>query len=205
MRRPHARPSGSRPARQLPEPVRALWAGRRGLVLAIPAVVLVAWLSGLVLRAAVLVTLALFTGALVLLSVKVPEGRAGFPTRRDDPDGTRSDLAEISWSFDGQGGRVSEAAVRRLRSIAAGRFQRLGLNWDQADDRRRAQALVGSRAWATLTHPGGLMPKVREIEHCVAVLERLPDAAVPPTPALPTPATASTVTSPPPTQTGTQP
>src|SRR5665647_2063162 len=86
----------------------------------------------------------------------------------------------------GRGSRVSEAAVRRLRSDATRRLAQRGLvvpggvssstatSPDVPDEvRERARAALGDRAWRILTAPGGWMPSLADIGHCVDVVERL--------------------------------
>ncbi|MCL3861650.1 hypothetical protein [Actinotalea sp. K2] len=100
-------------------------------------------------------------------------------------DGVRRDVAALTWTFVGRDGRVSEAAVRRLRLVAARRLARHGVHLetgragaqlrpDQMDPQQVAAAreLLGERAWRTLMPTGGL-PSLREITHCVEILEML--------------------------------
>src|SRR5665648_881084 len=47
--------------------------------------------------------------------------------RREETAGTRREVAALTWSFIGRDGRVSEAAVRRLRSDATRRLAQRGL------------------------------------------------------------------------------
>lgn len=114
------------------------------------------------------------------------------PDRRDDRAGTRSELSVLTWAFIGRDGRVTEAAVRRLRELAAHRLARAGMpvaaglgprragatepssDAAQADEaRERAREVLGERAWRTLTAPGGYLPSLADVAHCVDVIERL--------------------------------
>lgn len=103
----------------------------------------------------------------------------------EETDGTRRDVAALTWTFLGRDGRVTEAAVRRLREVAARRLARHGVRlvgvtgragsaWapDPVQD-ARARELLGDRAWATLAAHGGVMPSVGDIAHCVDVLDGL--------------------------------
>lgn len=105
-------------------------------------------------------------------------------------DGTRLEVATLTWSFIGRDGRVAEASVRRLRGVAARRLATVGvlLPPDRAfrsdhltDDEhyRRARELLGERAWRTLTTRGGWMPSLRDVSHCVDALERLRPTTTP--------------------------
>lgn len=106
--------------------------------------------------------------------------------RPEETSGTRREVAALTWSFIGRDGRVSEAAVRRLRSDATRRLAQRGLvvpggissstatSPDVPDEvRERARAALGDRAWRILTAPGGWMPSLADIGHCVDVVERL--------------------------------
>lgn len=106
--------------------------------------------------------------------------------RPEETAGTRREVAALTWSFIGRDGRVSEAAVRRLRSDATRRLAQRGLvvpggitastatSPDVPDEvRERARAELGGRAWKILTARGGWMPSLADIGHCVDVVERL--------------------------------
>ena len=103
--------------------------------------------------------------------------------RYEAVDGTRREIATLTWAFVGREGKVSEAAVRQLRAVARRRFARHGLALDetlQGDPTHaaRAQELVGERAWRVLSAPGGWMPTQNEVAHCVRALEQIhPDPA----------------------------
>src|SRR5690606_952440 len=97
-------------------------------------------------------------------------------------DGTRLEVATLTWSLVGRDGRVAEASVRRLRAVAARRLANVGvlLPPDHAfrpdhvtDDEhyRRAREILGERAWQTLTTRGGWLPSLRDVAACVDVLE----------------------------------
>lgn len=106
--------------------------------------------------------------------------------RPEETAGTRREVAALTWSFIGRDGRVSEAAVRRLRSDATRRLAQRGLvvpggitsstatSPDVPDEvRERARAALGDRAWQILTAPGGWMPSLADLGQCVDVVERL--------------------------------
>lgn len=101
---------------------------------------------------------------------------------RAPEDGTRRDVSALSWSFVGRDGRVSEAAVRHLQDVTTRRLARHAVvlpgglrdpGRAAPDDVHRARTLLGDRAWRTLAGPTGTLPSVRDITHCVEVLERL--------------------------------
>src|SRR5690606_38006179 len=92
----------------------------------------------------------------------------------EETDGTRRDVAALTWTFLGRDGRVTEAAVRRLREVTGRRLARHGVRLVSVVDRAgaawshdpeqdaRARALLGDRAWATLSATGGVMPSMND-------------------------------------------
>ena len=116
------------------------------------------------------------------------------PERAEETHGARRDVSALTWSFLGRDGQVTETAVRRLRKDATQRLARRGVvvpgglssatpTRASEEVRERARDLLGERTWATLTAPGGLMPSLGEIAHCVDVIERLAtNRPVPPAP-----------------------
>lgn len=145
--------------------------------------VVVTGILGLRLLDAVLVGLVAFVLAAAATSITDPAEHAWPAAGSEEPDGARGEVYALTWSFFGRDGRVSEVAVRRLRADANRRLARLrvilpgGLtaatprNPDPAVE--RARELLGERAWATLTAPGGLMPSILDVAHCVDVIENL--------------------------------
>jgi hypothetical protein len=128
--------------------------------------------------------------AVVLLGVVVPLLDAGrdaeWPAAPVRPrDGRRLDVAVLTWSLAGRDGRVSEAALRRVREIAVRRLARVGLPLsagltgpaDQRGEAERAAAAeaLGPRAWAALTAPSGSLPSIADIAACVRALENVVD------------------------------
>lgn len=161
-------------------------------------------IAGVVLVLGALTTLSLFDAVLVavvayLLTLAgtvtaVARPDPWRPAAREETDGTRTEVSALTWTFFGRSDRVSEAAVRRLRVDATRRLARNGVvvpgglgprTPHEADPEvcEQARALLGDRTWATLTAPGGLMPSILDIAHCVDVIERLaptPSHPVPP-------------------------
>lgn len=84
-------------------------------------------------------------------------------------DGTRREMTRLTWTLIGRDGRVTEAAVRRLRADATRRLTGHGT----ALGEERARELLGPRVHATLTAHGGLMPSLRELADCLDAVEAL--------------------------------
>ena len=148
----------------------------------------VALILGLRLLDGVLVGLVAFVLAASASAINAPAEHAWPPAGAEEPDGARGEVYALTWSFVGRDGRVAEVAVRRLRADATRRLARQrviipgGLNAattrSLADPAvERARALLGERAWAILTAPGGLMPSILDVAHCVDVIENLGEAA----------------------------
>jgi hypothetical protein len=122
----------------------------------------------------------------------------GWPAERQvEASGARREISALTWTFIGLDGRVTEAAVRRLRADATRRLAQrgivipggLGATTATSPDideevRARARDALGERAWAILVRPGGTMPSLVDVAHCVDVVERLA-ADQPETPAPP--------------------
>ncbi|RZS91496.1 hypothetical protein EV189_0738 [Motilibacter rhizosphaerae] len=155
---------------------------RAGLLLAGGAAVLLA--AGLVahLQAPYAVALALVPPA--LLAALLLQRSAGARTAPLPPPevqerlGGRRELDRFAWSLSGVHGRVSEEALRLLRPVARERLRRAGVDVSFEDAAPgpaadAARALLGERAWATLTSPGGVLPRPSDVEHTIEVLEEL--------------------------------
>lgn len=171
-------------SRPQPGPLRrAVWAARPFVV---PAVV-GAGVGGVSLLLVptvtdgVLVGLAVFALALLARTWDRGESHAWLDAPALTRDGVRRNVTSLTWYLAGRDGRVSEAAVRRLRQDAHRRLARRGvhlpLGLAHADHlppavRDEARALLGP-AWDVLTERGAEMPTVRQVEQCVTVLERL--------------------------------
>ncbi|MCV2392913.1 hypothetical protein OEB99_01205 [Actinotalea sp. M2MS4P-6] len=106
----------------------------------------------------------------------------GWPRPRPhERHGARAEVAALTWSLAGRDGRVSEPAVRRLRTVAERRLARAGLPLSAgfvgpadargAAERAAARAALGDRAWDALTMPGGRLPPAADVAACVRALE----------------------------------
>ncbi len=157
-----------------------------------------AMLLGLRLADALLVALVTGVVLFVVVAMRAVEEDAWPAEPREDTAGTRPDVTHLTWTFIGLDGRVSEAAVRRLRIDASRRLAQNGIaipggvraGTDIAPGvedelRERARVALGDRAWRILTAPGGVMPSLGEIAHVIDVVESLaPGPPVPPVPTM---------------------
>lgn len=109
--------------------------------------------------------------ALVLAHVREGESTTWPEARWQETDGSRLEVAALSWSLLGRGGRVTEGALRRLRAVARGRLARNGLDLDDPAHHETIAALLGPAAWEVLTTTAD-MPSRRQYEQCVRALER---------------------------------
>lgn len=132
--------------------------------------------------------LALVVGV-VSVAVGAGEDHLWPDSELEETDGTRREISALTWSFIGREGRVAEPAVRRLRVVAARRLARRGVVLPRGlirrgvgrnpspaeldDDQRTARELLGERAWTILTAPGGRLPSLADVTHCVTVIEQL--------------------------------
>lgn len=101
-------------------------------------------------------------------------------------DGRRVDVARLTWSLAGRDGKVSEAAMRRLRAVAEVRLARAGLPLaagfvgptDATGEAERvaARSVLGSRAWSVLTATSSRLPTIADVAVCVRALEQVLDA-----------------------------
>lgn len=146
-----------------------------------------AWAVGLHLVHAVLLGVATLVVTAVLRDLDPEPDPVWAPVRITDPGGARRELAYLTWTMTGRDGRVGERALHGLQDAAESRLARHGL---PASLRHRgddvlpgdvaARDLLGERAWRTLTTTGGRLPRYADVEHVVAVLERLgPTRAAP--------------------------
>lgn len=88
-------------------------------------------------------------------------------------DGVRGDVQDLAWSMVGRDGRAGERAVRRLREAGARRLARHGVDLADPEQADAVTALVGARAYATLTRRQHPMPQVGDVAHALRALEDL--------------------------------
>lgn len=127
----------------------------------------VSWVQSVFLASAVMTVGA--GRALPLQNVSWPDRR---PRR---PDGTRSEVARLSWRLTDRNGAVTPLAVRRLLSLAEHRLARHGVDLHDPGDAAAAERLLGSRAYRVVVgHPTGPI-RYPAFVRCVAAIEQLDD------------------------------
>lgn len=157
------------------------------VVLVVAAVVLLA--LGLHLRSAAVVALGAAALTALLERVDLRPEPAPEVHRAARRDGTRGELLELAWTMVGRDGRAGERVLRRLRTVAAGRLARHGVDLADPDAAADVERLLGARARATLTRTRHPLPSPADVAHTVTALERLgPDPAQPPHVTTPGPA-----------------
>lgn len=129
----------------------------------------------------VLVGLVVLAGGLVVRALGEGEHHVWVDPPAPAHRGARRAVTALSWTLTGRDGRVAEGALRRLREDARRRLALRGVHVPvtpsdadhlPAEAVDRARALLGDRVWHLLT-TRGTPPTIREVEHCVRVLEEL--------------------------------
>jgi hypothetical protein len=85
----------------------------------------------------------------------------------------RGDVQDLAWTMVGRDKRVGEWVLRRLRVVATTRLARHGLRLGAPEDDEAVRALVGQRAFATLTRVSSPLPTLPDVRHTLDVLEVL--------------------------------
>ena len=136
------------------------------------AVAAFAKITGLDLEHAIFIGVAVAVIAVAVLAMRGGgASTAWLPDDHRERDGSRLEVAALSWALLGRGGRVTEGALRRLRSVAEHRLARHGLSLAAPWDAEAIRALLGDTAWAVL-NTRAHMPSRREFEQCVRALEQ---------------------------------
>jgi hypothetical protein len=143
----------------------------------------IAWIFGVDLVHALVIGIGLAVVVVVARTVDATPDPGWEPEPVPDRNGTRGELATLSWTMVGRDGRAGERVFRRVRVVATGRLARLGLDLADPADADAIRALLGQRAWAVLGPAHGRPPRLADVEHTVARLERLDPAGPPPAPA----------------------
>lgn len=109
--------------------------------------------SGLPLDLVVLFMAVVVAGGALATAFVDPEE----PTLPERPisarNGARREVGSVAWSLRGGRGRVSPLASFRIRTVAARRLARLGIDLEDPADRARAEAALGQRAYRVVSEP----------------------------------------------------
>jgi hypothetical protein len=92
---------------------------------------------------------------------------------KDPREGERREAMLLTWALAGRDGRVGERALRQIQRIGAHRLARHGLDVSSPADEDALRALVGPRALATLRWTHQPPPRLSDVDHTVAALDRI--------------------------------
>jgi hypothetical protein len=87
--------------------------------------------------------------------------------------GSRNDVAQLSGSLRGSGGRVDTGAIWRARQIARQRLARHGLDYREPAHRRAIEQLIGRRPYAVIVNGERRRPMLRTLLSCLDALDAL--------------------------------
>jgi hypothetical protein len=122
-------------------------------------------------------------GLIGMLAMTIQVGDSPWRNRgSSNQAGSRSDVAELSWSLRGGSGN---AVVWRVRRIARQRLARYQLDLDNKADRPRIEQLIGRRAYLALAGGKRRPARLRTLYSCLDALDALaaldPAVSTPPT------------------------
>jgi hypothetical protein len=116
-----------------------------------------------VLAIAIGITVGAFAGS------AAPARKRERPTPRP---GTRSEVAQLSWTLRARAEGVSDAGRKRLRMFARRRLRRAGLDVDDPADAERLRALLGDKGFELVTSENA-KASLADVERCVTALDGL--------------------------------
>jgi len=91
--------------------------------------------------------------------------------------GARDDVHVLGWAISDLRGHVQPRALDRVRAVARDRLAPRGLQLDAASDRDAVEAVIGTRAYATLHSNVASMPSQAALLACLDALEQLKETA----------------------------
>lgn len=121
------------------------------------------------------VAVALVAVAVVLAVQRVdPEGEPWrWLPERIPRQGERREAQMLTWALAGHDGRVSRRALQQVQEVGAHRLARHGLDLASSDDDAALRTLLGTRVLATLRCAHEPWPRLGDVVHTIAVLDRL--------------------------------
>lgn len=87
--------------------------------------------------------------------------------------GERREALMLTWALAGHEGRVGRRALQQVQRVGAHRLARHGLDLGSPADDAALKALVGHRALATLRCQREPWPRLSDVDHTVAALDRI--------------------------------
>ncbi|GAB2514783.1 hypothetical protein [Paramicrobacterium agarici] len=92
------------------------------------------------------------------------------PTEPTSVTGARHDIVRLAWSLRATDGRVGDAALKRVRAIAAHRLQAHGLDLSDPADAPAIIALIGDHAYGVVAPSSLRRPDRSEIDPALSRL-----------------------------------
>lgn len=101
-----------------------------------------------------------------------PDGWPAEPETAHD-EGTRREVARLSWGLQGQDDRVDRWSAQRLHGLAARRMADHGLDLDSRDDVAACRRLLGDATYTALSLDPNHLPRYAQFVAALEVVERL--------------------------------
>jgi hypothetical protein len=138
----------------------------------------VCWYFGATVWESLMLGCAITIVLLVARLATVPEVRdlRWHGTARAGTRGSRADVSTLAFRLRGSWGRIDYSVQRRARAIARRRLSFEGLDLQNADHRPAIERLIGSDSYDFLVRTQNAPPKLRELLHCLDVLDTLDPA-----------------------------
>jgi hypothetical protein len=142
------------------------------VVIGAPTVAALCWYLGSDLLRATTIGLSLAAVGLIWVAAPSDEDPPWQPDVSLGPPGRR-DVAELSWSLRSRRGRVDEAALRRVRTLATNRLAIRHLDLADPNHRAPIERLIGTAAYTTLQPDRRHPPRLQDVVRCLDALENL--------------------------------
>lgn len=148
-------------------------AGLVGRLIVVAAIAAICWVIGLDLANGLAVGLFVVTiYSLRVLAGGEPEEWPAPPDEAHN-EGTRREVARLSWGLQGQDDRVDRWSAQRLHALAAHRTADHGLDLDSRDDADGCRRLLGSATYDALSLDPNRLPRYAQFVAALDVIERL--------------------------------
>ncbi|GAA3608577.1 hypothetical protein [Microlunatus ginsengisoli] len=144
-----------------------------GRLLVVAAITGLGWLIGLDLANASAIGLVVV--AIYSLRALVGGEPEGWPAEPESArnEGTRREVARLSWGMQGSDDRVDRWSAQRLHGLAARRMAEHGLDLDSSDDAAECRRLLGATTFDALSLDPNRLPRYAQFVAALDVVERL--------------------------------